>query len=191
MSLDRLLETLERDAREEAERVLAAARAEAEGMRARTEAAVAGRRAEALRAREATLRADAAGRLAVVRREGRRATLDARHRLLERVRAVARERVAASEGDADSLGPRLRTALACHGDRPVEIRCPPALVDAVRAAIGDRAATVVTPDAAAPAALAVRAADGAMEVDASLAGLLERHWPALALELMRELEPQG
>lgn len=191
MSLERLLETLERDARAEAERVRAAARAEAEAVRAAAEMEVARRRAEAVSARERALRADAALQLALVRRRARGVVLDARAQLLERIRAAARERIAAAEGDAGSLGLRLRAALACHGDRPVEIRCAPALVDAVRAGVGDRAGTTVTPDPAAPDPLVVRAADGAMEVDAALAALLERYWPELAVELMRELEPAG
>lgn len=188
MSLDRLLETLERDARAEAERVRARARAEAETIRARAETVVAERRAEALRARERALRADAAVQLALIRRRARGAVLDARHRLLERIRAVARERIAAAEGEAGLLDLRLRAAFACHGDRPVEVRCTPALADGVRAAVGDRAGTTVIPDPAASDALVVRAADGTMEVDAALAALFERHWPELAVELMRELE---
>lgn len=189
MSLDRLLETLERGARAEAERVLAAARTEAEAVRAAAEMVVARRRAEAVSVRERALRADAALQLALVRRRARGAVLDARHQLLERIRAAARERIAAAEGEAGSLGLRLRAALAYHGDRPVEVRCAPALVDAVRAAVGDRAGTTVTPDPAASAPLVVRSADGTMEVDATLAALLERHWPELAVELLRELEP--
>ncbi len=189
MSLDRLLETLERGARAEAERVLAAARTEAEAVRAAAEMVVARRRAEAVSVRERALRADAALHLALVRRRARGAVLDARHQLLERIRAAARERIAAAEGEAGSLGLRLRAALAYHGDRPVEVRCAPALVDAVRAAVGDRAGTTVTPDPAASAPLVVRSADGTMEVDATLAALLERHWPELAVELLRELEP--
>lgn len=188
MSLDRLLETLERDARAEAERVLAGARAEAEAIRVRAETAVAERRAEALGGRERSLRADAALQLALVGRRARGAVLDARHQLLERIRAATRERILAAEGDAESLRLRLQAALACHGDRPVEIRCAPALADGVRAGVGDRAGTTVTPDPAAADPLVVRAADGAMEVDAALAALFERHWPALAVELMRELE---
>ena len=188
MSLDRLLETLERDARAEAERVRASARAEAETIRARAETVVAERRAEALRARERALRADAAVQLALIRRRARGAVLDARHRLLERIRGVARERIAAAESEAGLLDLRLRAAFACHGDRPVEVRCTPALADSVRAAVGDRAGTTVIPDPAASDALVVRAADGTMEVDAALAALFERHWPELAVELMRELE---
>jgi vacuolar-type H+-ATPase subunit E/Vma4 len=188
MSLDRLLETLERDARAEAERVLAAAGAEAEAIRGAAATVVARRRAEALSARERALRADAAVQLAQVRRRARGAVLDARHQLLERIRAAARERIAAAEGEAGSLGVRLQAALACHGDRPVEVRCAPALADAVRAGVGDRAGAAVAPDAAASDPLVVRAADGAMEVDAGLGSLFERHWPGLAVELVRELE---
>jgi hypothetical protein len=68
MSLDRLLETLERDAQAEAERVRAAARAEVEAVRAAAEMAVARRQAEALSARERALRADAAVQLALNQR---------------------------------------------------------------------------------------------------------------------------
>src|SRR5512134_3599883 len=117
MSLEHLLEALERGAREEADRVLAAARAEAEQIRTGAETAVARRRAEALGTRERALRADAAVRLAAVRREGRGAILDARHGLLERVRATTRERVAAAEGGAESLKVRLHAALTCLGDQ--------------------------------------------------------------------------
>ena len=187
MSLEHLLEALERGAREEADRVLAAARAEAEQIRTGAETTGARRRAEALGARDRALRADAAVRLAAVRREGRGAMLDARHGLLERVRAATRERVAAAEGDAESLKVRLHAALTCLGGQAAEIRCAPALADTVRALIRDRSATTVTPEPAAESLL-VRAADGALEVDASLAGLFDRHWSELAIELVRELE---
>jgi vacuolar-type H+-ATPase subunit E/Vma4 len=188
MSLDRLLETLEREARAEAERVLATARAAAEAVRMRAEAAVAQRRVASLRTREQALRAEGTVRLAAVARRGRRAVLDARHGLLERVRAAARERIATAEGDAGSLDARVQGALACHGTGTVEIRCAPRLAAAVRGRVARRSGTTVTPDAAAPDPLVVRAADGTMEVDASLAGLFERRWPELAVEVVQELE---
>jgi vacuolar-type H+-ATPase subunit E/Vma4 len=188
MSLDRLLETLERDARAEAARVLVAARGEAKAVRARAEAGVARRRAEALRAHEEALRADAAARLAVVRRRGRAVALDARQQLLERVRAATRERIAAAEGEAGSLAVRLRAALACHGAAPVEIHCAPALAEAVRAVARGRPGATVTPDGTAADPLVARAAGGALEVDATLAALLERHWPELAIDVVRELK---
>jgi vacuolar-type H+-ATPase subunit E/Vma4 len=188
MSLERLLETLERGARAEAERAMDAARGEAEEIRTRTETLVSRRRAEALDAREQALRADAAVRLAAVRRAGRRAVLDARQALLERVRAAARERIVAAESEPASLARRLHAALACLGAQAVEIRCAPMLADPVRALTGDRAGTTVTVDPAAPHALLLRAKDGALEVDASLAGLFDRHWPELAVGVVRELE---
>lgn len=190
MALQHLLEALERDARAEAERVLAAARGAAEEIRSRAETAVGQRRAEALNARSQALRAEAAVGLAVVRRRARGATLDARHQLLERVRAAARERIATMEGDPASLGLRLQAALASLGDRAAEIRCAPALADAVRALVRDRANTTVVAEAASTEPLVVRAADGTMDVDASLAGLFERRWPELAVELMRDLEAE-
>jgi len=187
MALDHLLDALERNAREESVRILDEARAECARLSQGVEADAAARRASALTARRRELNAAAVRTLAAVRRESQRAVLEARRHLLARVRVAVERHAADAEADPGSLATRLQAALACLGNVAVEIRCARGLVKSVRQAIAARPRTrvVVAKEAAQP--LVVRAADGSVEVDASLAGLVDRRWPEMAVDVVRTL----
>jgi len=187
MALDHLLDALERNAREESVRILEEARAECARLSQGVEADAAARRASALAVRQQELNAAAVRALAAVRREARQAVLEARQLLLARVRAAVERHAAAAEGDPGSLATRLQAALACFGDVAVEIHCPRRLVTAVRRAVDPRPRTRVAVAPRGAGVLVVRAADGSVDVDASLTGLVARRWPSVAVEVVRIL----
>ena len=108
------------------------------------------------------------------------------HAVLERVRGAARERLPDAELEPGVLAARVRAALACLEGRDVEARCAADLAPAVRGLIDGRAAVRVAEDGT--GALVIATTDGAVEVDASLAGLFERRWPELAIDVARALE---
>lgn len=191
MALQHLLDALERNAREEAERTLAQARAECGRLTRQTETDTAARRAQALAARERELEATAARTLGTVRRESRRAVLEARQGLLDRVRTTAQHRAVLAARDAGPLRARVQIALACLGDAAVVICCDRRLAPMVRQAVARRPGTRVETRGADAGAVLVRAADGTVEVDASLAALLDRRWPWLAVDLIKTLEGES
>ena len=188
MGLEHLLKSLERNAREEAERILAQARAESEELARHAADQAVARRTESVAVRERELGAQAARTLGAARRDSRQAMLEARQRFLDRMRTAVRERAARAEPEPGHLGPRLDAALACFGDAPVEVRAGPGVGAAVRAFVGDRPNTVVVAAEDGEGVMVVRAADGSMEVDASLVSLVERRWPSLVLDLLRAIE---
>jgi vacuolar-type H+-ATPase subunit E/Vma4 len=75
------------------------------------------------------------------------------------------------------------------GDEPAVVRCPLALVPAVRSAVKRMKHVTVEGDAAAPPGIRVITSDGAIEVDNTLEGRLERLRVRLALEVLAALEP--
>ncbi len=188
MALDELLAALDREALAEAESIRTAARAACARIAAESETAVARRQAEGLEQRERELHAAAELQLSAARRAARRDTLVARQALLDRVLAAARERLPAAECEPTALAARVAAALDAVGDGVAEVRCAPALVARVRRLVAARPGTTVLARDAAGSDLVVSAADGAVEVDASLAALLERRWPVLLVELARALE---
>jgi vacuolar-type H+-ATPase subunit E/Vma4 len=194
MALEHLLAALERDAAAEAERLLAAARAEAAAIRAAAEERVAQRRAAALGARAAELRGRAERALGEARRGGRRLELEARQRLLGRVAAAARARLPAAMAAPEyraALPAALAAALACAGEAAVVIRCPVALVAAVRDALPQGAGAAVEADAGVRAGYTLATADGVLTVDDTLDARLERLWPRLAPGVLARVEERG
>jgi len=187
MPLGHLLDALEREARAQADALLAAARAEAEAIARASVERQERERAQALHAREADLRGAAEAALGEARRAARTEVLVARQRLVDRVFAAAREMLPAT-----LTGEEYRTALPAHvaeavaaiGDAPAVIRCRPVIADGVNRALEGRKNLVVETDAAAPPGIVVATTDGAIEVDNSLAGRLERLRPRLALEVL-------
>ncbi|HXQ30143.1 MAG TPA: V-type ATP synthase subunit E family protein [Gemmatimonadales bacterium] len=187
MPLEHLLAALEREATARAESVLAAAQAEADRVRQDGDALVARRRAEALRAREADLRGAVEAALGDARRASQLAVLEARARFLDRVFERARAlfpSAVASAAYRAALPGHVAEALTALGDEPAVIRCPEPLVSAVRAAVDTAAQVRIQGDPAAPAGLTAVSTDGAIEVDNTLAGRLDRLRPALALEVL-------
>ncbi len=194
MALEHLLAALERDATAEAERRLAAARAEAAAIRAAAEERLARRRAEVLDARAAELRGRAERALGEARRGGRRLVLEARHRLLGRVLAAARARLPEAMATPEyraALPAALGAALACAGDAAVVVRCPPALAAAVRDALPRASGAAVEADSGVRAGFTLATADGVLTVDDTLDGRLERLWPRLAPGVLARVEERG
>ncbi len=188
MSLDALLDAVERRGREEAERVEEEARARAKAVERGAAERLRGRRDATLRDREAGLRAEADGALASARREARLRTLTARAALLDRVfRSVesALPEVARSPRYLAALPGLLAGALECVPDGEVTIECSPGLEANVEAALreADEPATgrrvEVRPDPAVDSGL--RVAGGSVTVDLTLAGRLERGRARLAI----------
>jgi vacuolar-type H+-ATPase subunit E/Vma4 len=191
MALDHLLAALERDAATEVERITAAAQADTETIRAEADRRLGARRADALGAREAEARAAAAASLGEVRRRARAEVLAARQHALERVFAAAGRALPDAgrrAGYLAALPAELAAALACVGDSASVIRCAPSLAATIKPLVRDRAACRVEPDRAIGAGFIVATTDGVIEVDATLAGRLERLRDHLALEILRQLE---
>lgn len=190
MPLEHLLAALEREATARGASMLAAAQAEADRVRQDGDALVAQRRAEALRAREAELRGAVEAALGEARLAGQLATLEARAHFLDRVFKSARALFPSAVTDdayRAALPGHVAEALAAMGDEPAVIRCPEPLVSAVRAAVGAAAQVRVEGDPAAPAGLTAVSTDGAIEVDNTLVGRLDRLRPELALEVLARL----
>lgn len=185
MSLERLLEAIEREARAKAEAVREAARREAARIAEEAARRLERRRAAAESRSEAVLRAEVEMGVAAARSAARARALAARRGFLERVRAGAEARLAG--GDPAEL----EEALACAGEGPVEVRCDPLLAGPLRTALRGRAGAAVIPDPEIRGGFVVIARGGALRVDARLTTALARAWPALAIELTRRIEGGG
>lgn len=197
MPLDQLLAALERDAREQADRLVAEARAEAERVRDAAERDIARRRAATEGAREREHHAALEQALSNVRRAARRDVLEARDRLLARVFSAARAALPAAINTPAyraTLPRRLEAGLACFdGAEPVVVRCSPPLVDVVQAALPPRADVRVRGDPEAGSGFRLTTPDGAIEVDDTLETRLAARRPRLARAALRrlDLEPEA
>jgi vacuolar-type H+-ATPase subunit E/Vma4 len=191
MALADLLAALEREAAAQAEARRAAARAAAAEIARSADERLERRRSEAALARETELRRAAETALDEARRAARRSVLDARERLLERVFAAARgllPEAMARDGYRAVLPRHVADALRAVGDQPAVVRCPDALGDAVRAALGPRRDVTVETDPAAPPGITAGTTDGAVAVDNTLPGRLDRARPRLAIAVLARLK---
>lgn len=191
MAIEQLLATLEREGKEDAERVVADARAEAARLRAAAEEDLDRRRRDRVEPEGRRLRAEAAAALAVARHTARRAQLLARDRLLERIFAAARELLAAAAGSEAyrrTLGRRVEEAASYAGDSPAVLRCPPALAHTLAPVVASLLNLTVEPDAGAPPGFSITSADGAVSVDQTLTGRLAQLAPQLAIDLVARLQ---
>lgn len=190
MPLEHLLDALERDAAAQAAALAAEAKATAARITAESDARATRRREDALIARRAELAGAMELALADTRRTARRTELDARTRLLDTVFEAARGLLAAAVGDAayrTALPAQLAAALRAAGDDPAVVTCAKALVPHLRASLPPGSRAEVRVDARVGSGFRVTAADGAMEVDGTLEGRLERLQPALAIALLAGL----
>ncbi|HEU5169122.1 MAG TPA: V-type ATP synthase subunit E [Gemmatimonadales bacterium] len=193
MPLEHLLAALERDASTQAETLLSDARAAADAIAAEAEEAIARRRRDVLGARESELRVAAQVALGEARRAGRRTVLEARQRLLERVFAAARAlfpEAMAGEAYRAALPRHVAAALQSIGDVPAAIHCPDGLVATIRTAVAQQKHLSVDSDARVAAGFRLATTDGAVEVDYTLDGQLERLKPRLALAVLERLGAQ-
>lgn len=187
MALDALLAALDRDTAAEAEAMLARARAAAAARVSAAEAEAARRRDAAHGARSRDRRAELARELAVAERDAAARLLEARASTLASLLDEARARLAglAPARWADRLPVLVDAALGCLPEAAVLV-VPPAVADAVRLAAGSRAAVVPHPDA--PAGVSGRDAEGRVEVDLTLPGLLDQRREELAARLAARME---
>jgi vacuolar-type H+-ATPase subunit E/Vma4 len=188
MALADLLQTLEREATARADARLAEARADAERLTAAHVAELEARRERALASREQALQADGERGIVAARRDAERTRLLARHELLARVHDRVRGSLAQHTGTAQgrmAVVALVGRALTYLGDAPVRARAAPELVATVRTACASRSTVdvVSAPDAGTGARLA--AADGSVEVDATLESVLDRLWPEVAMDIVR------
>jgi vacuolar-type H+-ATPase subunit E/Vma4 len=189
--LDQLLAALERDAREQADCLLAEAHAEAERITSAADQDIARRRDATVGARQREGRAVLEQTLSKARRAARRGVLEARDRLLARTFAAARAALpAAIETPAyqASLPLRVEAALA-YFDKPerVVLRCPPPLARTIAAAVSGRTGVRVTPDAEVGSGFRVATTDDAVEVDDTLETRLAARRRAFALGALEQL----
>ena len=186
MAINDLLTRLERDAEDEAAATVARAEAEAEEILARANALIEQQRAAHRSVREAALRAEASREVGLARAEAARSVLEARHALLDRVFVAAASLLpgaVAGRDYVDRFPPELASALSCLPPGGGVVRCPAALAAKVTGAIR------VDPDDSVGSGFVVGAADGSLTVDATLARQLERLRPALAAELIQQVDP--
>lgn len=192
MGIDALLEEIRDRAREEEAEIRRDADAGAEGIieRARSEAEE--ERARALEEAERELRAELRGERARVEHEVRRQVMEARAELLGRVR----ERALELAGEATATGAyrrglpeRIREARSClPEDAGVVVRCPAALEEPIREALGGSDDVRVEVDAAVGAGFRATTPGGDLTADATLARRLERDWPELTVGVLEQLE---
>jgi vacuolar-type H+-ATPase subunit E/Vma4 len=126
----------------------------------------------------------------MARRNARRAILEARARLLDRVFAAARGALpAAASGAAyrTSLAAALAAAITALGDAPAVVHAPAALIGDLERLRPSGGAVTVVADAETGSGFRVVAADGALEVDDTLESRLERLRPELARRVLARL----
>jgi vacuolar-type H+-ATPase subunit E/Vma4 len=189
MGLAHLLEALERDANGEIARLRAEAVAEADRITAASATLVEQRRRASLDEDERRGRHEVERALTIARRAARRALLEARQRMLDRVFAAARVALPAAVREPAfraTLPAAIVSALAAIGPGPVIIHCPRAIAPDLKGfQPADR--ITVTADETVGSGFVMRAADGSIEVDDTLDGRLERSRPVLARRVLERL----
>lgn len=176
--------------------ILRSAESEASKLRSDASARVTSRRDEELRVLEVELRRDANARIAKGRLEARKQLLDARDEFIHRVFSSAKEELTGEADTAiseDSMVARAHLALGhLPPDDPIVFTCSSSVAPALEAAVAGREGIRVECDPDLPTGFRVTGANGAIVVDATLVGLLERSRPMLAIEILRRFDvPQG
>jgi vacuolar-type H+-ATPase subunit E/Vma4 len=191
MALRELLRALEKDAEIRVAAVGAEARAAADRLSADASARLEQRRAADLAAREVELRAAASEEIEAARREATRRALLARAEALHRVFTHARAMLTRLEPDLTlqaGVGREIDAAQAYLGTTAGVVRCSHGWAATLKTALAGRSGLRLEPTKGIGAGMVVRAADGTVEVDATLERRLEQLWPRLAIELVRALE---
>lgn len=184
MALADLLRVLEDGASAEVRAIAEAAAGEAARVETEAFARRSERVARAMAVCAATRRAAGEVEIAAANRAARAEILAARAAMLERIRAA----VSAQLPDVLAGEPELRralvaAALACVGDEAGTLRCPVVMVELAREA--SPAAIRVEADPGVATGVVIELASGT-RIDATLATLLDRMWPALACEALQQ-----
>ena len=148
-------------------------------------------REDELASRRAARRARLDRELAQARREAQTALLAARRALIERVLTRTRELLETAERDEaylSGIAQQTRQALRFVDDRPMAIRCRPALADRLRDELSDLAAVTLEADPRCPPGVVLTAVDGSVEVDDTLEARLGRVAMRLGPSFLAEIE---
>lgn len=194
MALPDLIARLDQDARSQVEAINARAEADVAGIAAAAARAVADTAAAASSHRRAEREAVSQRELAAARREARAAELVARRALLERILVRARDLLPAAARSPryrETLPSHVKQALAYVEGLPVEVRCPAELEPVVASVIEGRADVALVTDESAGPGVVVRATNGSVAIDNTLAARLARLESRLSVELMAEVGRAG
>ncbi len=193
MTVDALLELLERDAEAEAAKLLSVAEHRAEDIRSRADAEARSRREEALKLLEEGGRRAVACETAAAARRFRESRLQERAQVLERIFAEAEQelRSASPERYGWLLPELLRETLRFLEGTPSVIHCRPEVAPLLEQMHSDPGALTVSSSAEAAAGILGETADGAVVVDNTLPALLRRRQAELAVAVTLRLESAG
>ncbi len=186
MSPSNLDSELRRRAEKAAQAILLKAEAEAARIAADVDETIENRRATVLHSREDRYRTEARTAIAIERREAMRSLLLAKTALVERVLQRAK-------ADLPSVvqSPAYRATLPHDVDRALRfveaegptLRCPSALEDAVKEAVGTRPEVSVEAQEGLGSGFVLVGQNGTVAVDCTLETRLERLAPTLAIEI--------
>lgn len=192
MGMERLIDRLREEARSRGEEILAEAREDAERVRAQARDEIEELRRRRLGGVDSEARAAAEREVAEARREAAAARLEARAAALDRVFERASGLLAetmSGDGYRDLASADLARAARYVGDREVTVRCPPRVVSVLEELVREAGADVaVVEDADVEPGFRLVAADGFVDVDATLPTWLGRLRPELAIVVSGRLE---
>ncbi|MER2559305.1 MAG: V-type ATP synthase subunit E [Myxococcaceae bacterium] len=192
MALADLIARLEHDADARIAELTAKAEAEARSLFAEASRVKETLRTTELGRRRARRQARLERELADARARARAQVLEARHAVLARIFAQARERLpalGASERWAAVLPHHLEHALRYVEGQRVIVKCAPQLTPLVRQHLTGRDTVTVVEDPQTPAGFVVTTADEGVVIDQTLAARLTRSEQRLAVELMARVSP--
>lgn len=190
MSIDALLELLQRGAETEARELVSAAERQAEAIHARAEAEAQRRRAEARERLEQQGRQVVACEIAAWTRRQRGVLLAERARVLEGI-LVAAEAALGQAGPAryQRMLPALfRETLQFLEGVPAVVTCRPEIEAQLESLAADYPRVSIRPSADAAPGILAEAVDGTVSVDNTLPALLRRRRAELAVALAARLE---
>ena len=191
--MQELIGTLEREAEARSAAILEEARESAARLIEESEREIEHRIEAQVEARETRWRRDASARVSLARREAEERALAARENLMRNVFARAAERLSDlpnSPRYARAASTLLERALSFLPASEVEVVCDPATARAVREVAARAGARIeIRPDAA--PGIVARSAAGSVSVDATLATLLDRLRPTLAMHVAARVEEGG
>lgn len=182
---------LRKRAEQTAEAIMRAARADADSIAADADRAIEERRASVLGGREDVYRADARANVAAERHEAMRAVLLAKTRLVERVLQRARAllaEVTRSDAYRAALTEEVDRAMVFVESEDVVVRCPEALVPAIRDALGAKPTVAIQAADDVGSGFVLIGDAGRVRVDSTLETRLERLETTLAIEIHNRLE---
>ena len=189
--IDALLTKLEREAETEVTRILDDARARAAAITAAADAQIADQRRAVEREDQETGSARVESAVAGARHEARGRVLAARAQLLDRVFAeldAELARLSTGQTYERALTRDVQRALGFIGaGAQMVLHCAPALARRLRRAIHENGRLRVSGDDPAVAGFRLETADQRLQVDGTLAGLVDRERPRLALEALAAL----